>query len=122
MIRIPARKPFNLPMTCSVLISGTGPFVARALEFDIAAEAQTQRQATEKLAIALKTYITYGIANGWTEDILFDAPREYWSLLEHSEGQGALEPLNILDHVSDRNVVLWPAIVHDTAQRVACPA
>ena len=72
------KKPFNLPMMLTNLMVHNGKHVAHSLDFDIVCVADTTEEAWSKLALAIKTYVEFGISNAWQESIIFPAPQEYW--------------------------------------------
>lgn len=75
------KKPFNLPMTLTNLLLHDGKFVAHSLDFDIVCVADDEKEAWEKLRLAIKTYVEFGISSGWQDNIIFPAPQEYWDKL-----------------------------------------
>jgi hypothetical protein len=75
------RKPFNLPMTLTNLMVHNGKHVAHSLDFDIVCAADNEKEAWDKLRLAIKTYVEYGLSNGWQDFIIFPAPKEMWDKL-----------------------------------------
>lgn len=76
------KKSFNLPMMLTHLMTiHSGKCVAHSLDFDIVCVADKEEAAWEKLRLAVKTYVEFGISNGWQDFILFPAPQEEWDKL-----------------------------------------
>src|SRR5215471_18716431 len=75
------RKPFNLPMMLTNLLVRNGKHVAHSLDFDIVCVGDNEKEASEKLYLAIKTYVEFGISKGWEDYIHFEAPQEYWDKL-----------------------------------------
>ena len=115
------RRAFQLPMTMTILITRKeDKVVAHALDFDIVTVADTEEHATNKLALAVKTYIEYGLSKGWSEDIIFAAPNECWEKLSPETPVSLMPPM----FIDDRRMLVvraTPAIAHEPG-RVACPA
>ena len=115
------RRAFRLPTTVAFLSHrrGDGKYVAHSLEFDLVAVADDEDQADKKLRRAVKTYIEYGLSNGWTDDIIFLAP----SICLEKAAQATVarpgEPIWIDD---DRMLVFRATIDNHERGRAACPA
>jgi hypothetical protein len=76
------KKPFTLPMMLThVMVHDAGKCVAHSLDFDIVCVAAEEQVAWEKLRLAIKTYVEFGISNGWQDSIVFPAPQEFWDKL-----------------------------------------
>jgi len=75
------KKPFALPMVLTNLMIHNGKHVAHSLDFDIVCVADDENEAWGKLSLAIKTYVEFGISNGWQDSIIFPAPQEYWDKL-----------------------------------------
>jgi hypothetical protein len=75
------KKPFNLPMVLTNLMVHNGKHVAHSLDFDIVCVADNAEEAWQKLCLAIKTYVEFGISNGWQDSIIFPAPQEAWDKL-----------------------------------------
>ena len=75
------KKPFNLPMMLTNLLTRNGKCVAHSLDFDIVCAGDTEDEASEKLRLAIKTYVEFGISNGWNDYIILSAPQHYWDKL-----------------------------------------
>jgi len=75
------KKPFNLPMMLTHLMRHDGKYVAHSLDFDIVCVADEEKEATDKLRLAIKTYVEFGMSNGWEDSIVFPAPQEVWDML-----------------------------------------
>ncbi len=75
------KKPFTLPMVLTNLMIHNGKHVAHSLDFDIVCVAENEDEAWEKLSLAIKTYVEFGISNGWQDSIIFPAPQEFWDKL-----------------------------------------
>jgi hypothetical protein len=76
--------PFRLPQTVtfSVIERKDKKWVAHALDVDLVSVADSRLKAVEKLRLAVKTYVEYGLVNNWTDDIIFPAPEECWQRLQ----------------------------------------
>jgi hypothetical protein len=117
----PTSRSFKLPATATFAVGKDGDkCVAHALDFDIVCVAETEERAIENLRLAVKTYVEYGLSNGWTEDIMFPAPEGYWSNLDSSGVVKMLAPIE----VDDRRMVVFraAAVVSNENRRVACSA
>ena len=75
------KKPFNLPMMLTNVMKRDGKYVAHSLDFDIVCVADEEGEAWGKLRLAIKTYVEFGISNGWQDSIIFPAPQEFWDRL-----------------------------------------
>ena len=75
------KQPFVLPMMLTNIMTHNGKCVAHSLDFDIVCVADEEKEAWEKLRLALKTYVEFGVSNGWQDSIIFPAPQEYWDKL-----------------------------------------
>ena len=75
------RKPFDLPMVLTNLMTHNGRCVAHSLDFDIVCVADSENEAWEKLSLAIKTYVEFGISKQWQDFISFPAPQEFWDKL-----------------------------------------
>ena len=95
---IPKRKPFELPMTTTISLCSdeAGMFTAHALDFDLACVGASDGEAYRKVVLAIKTYIEFGLSNGWDDDIIFHAPDECWDKLENATINLG-EPIQIMD-------------------------
>ena len=72
---------FQLPMTAAVLLyKDKETFVAHALEFDICAVENSEKEAVDKLKRCMKRHIEFALGNGWRDSILFPAPDEFWKM------------------------------------------
>ena len=72
------RKPFNLPMMLTNLVVRDGKHIAHSLDFDIVCVADSDQAAWDKLCLAIKTYVEFGLSKGWQDFIMFSAPQECW--------------------------------------------
>jgi hypothetical protein len=70
------KKPFSLPMMLTHLMVHNGKHVAHSLDFDIVCVGDSEDEAWDKLSVAIKTYVEFGISNGWEDFIIFQAPQE----------------------------------------------
>jgi hypothetical protein len=70
-------------------------FVAHALDFDLVCTANTSSEAENNLRLSVKTYIEYGLNNGWDEDIMFPAPKEFWDKISKDTPVRIGEPIQI---------------------------
>ncbi len=72
---------FNLPLTAIFTCARdeqTKNFIAHALDFDLVCTGKTREAALDRLRQTTKTYIEFGISQGWAEHIKFPAPPSYW--------------------------------------------
>lgn len=108
----------TLPRSISVLVTthGDGRVTAHALDFDIVCEASDHVSATNKLLIALRAYLQYGLANGMADTLLFHAPDEYWLLLERADRPSVSRPANM----AVNPLVMFQAMLNE-AHRSPCP-
>lgn len=116
-----ATGKFRMPMSTPVLIrerrEGEPRVIAHALDFDIVCEAPALDVALQKLSLAVKKYIEFGLGNNWTEDILFPAPIECWHQFAHAKPSGISVPIQI----DDKPVLLCQALLNEP-QGSHCPA
>lgn len=71
-------RQFQLPMTLTHTVTKTdGRCVAHSLDFDIVEFGADENEAWDRLMIAVKAYIEFGLSKGWESSILFDAPNEF---------------------------------------------
>lgn len=96
-------KPFNLPMMLTFLECQNGHHSVHSLDFDIVSVADTEDEAWEKARLAVKTYVEFGISNGWTEHIPFPAPQEYWDMITPDVSTRIVPPITIAD--SEKKVI-----------------
>ena len=77
---MPARRPFVLPTTVTITFRPEkgGGVTAHALEFDLASTGKNRQDADRKISVAIQSYIEFGLLNGWTEDIRYPAPAQFW--------------------------------------------
>ncbi len=68
-------------MLTHVMVHDDGKCVAHSLDFDIVCVAAGEHEAWERLRLAIKTYVEFGISNGWQDSIIFPAPQECWDQL-----------------------------------------
>src|SRR5947209_6399073 len=73
------RRPFRLPMTLSHLITQTNDnrFVVHSLDFDLVEGGATREEAWDRLTLAVKAYVEFGLSKTWDDFIIFPAPDEY---------------------------------------------
>jgi hypothetical protein len=71
-------------------------WVAHALDFDLVAVSGTRAKAVDKLRLAVKIYVEYGLLNRWTDDIIFPAPADYWLRLQGRMAE-IMSPIEIED-------------------------
>ena len=91
---------FQLPMTAAVLLyRDKETFVAHALEFDICAVENSEKEAVCKLKRCMKRHIEFALGRGWEESILQSSPREFWEMA-----------MNVVDskHLSLGSVLIDP--------------
>jgi hypothetical protein len=71
-------EEIQIPMTLTHLFTKTeSGCIGHSLDFDIVAVAEDRTAAEKKLALAIKTYVEFGLSKGWKTEILFPAPEEY---------------------------------------------
>lgn len=117
----PQRAPFELPMTMTIsLCQECDKFVAHALDFDLVCVADSEAEATNKTRLAVKTYVEYGLSKGWTDEIMFPAPEEYWDKLKDATISVA-EPIQIMDRRIRVYSVKPSYAIHEVG-RAAVPA
>lgn len=78
------RRPFQLPMsafTINYQDHKTQKYVAHSLDFDLVCVGDTDEQAADNLRLAMKTYVEFGLSQGWIDEIHFRAPQEFWNRL-----------------------------------------
>jgi len=93
------KNRFRLPQTVTFSVGARkddGKWVAHALDFDLVCAADTKPKAVEKLRLAVKVYVEYGLVNNFTEDIIFPAPEEYWLRLQGKMAE-IMPPIEIED-------------------------
>src|ERR1039458_10689284 len=73
------RRPFRLPMTLTHLITQSSEkrFVVHSLDFDLVEVGATREEAWDRLALAVKSYVEFGLSKAWDDYIIFPAPDEY---------------------------------------------
>ena len=93
-------SPFRLPITATFSLhrTGSGRHIAHALDFDLVCVSDTEQKALDKLRLAVRTYIEYGLNNNLAADILFPAPDEYWEKLQGQKIVTLLAPIEIEDN------------------------
>lgn len=75
------RRSFVLPMTTMSIIGHNAEktkWMSHNLDFDIVCVADEEKVAVDNLALAVKTYIEFGQSKGWSDEIHFRAPQEFW--------------------------------------------
>jgi predicted RNase H-like HicB family nuclease len=102
--------------TFSLCERSDGKFLAHALEFDLVSVADTEKEAEQKLRLAVQLYIEYGLYKGWGKDIRFPAPKEYWDRLTVDSCIAIGPPIEIRDHRPERLIVY-----RASKQRAATP-
>ena len=116
---LPVRRPLELPMMMFVTTcQNEEGFVAHALDFDIVSVAASENEAMEKVRLAVKTYIEYGVNNNFSADVVYHAPQEFWDKISPDTPIKMLEPIIVMDR---RLLVVATAQAHDArpASRVA---
>ena len=103
------RKALDLPITATITLRPRedGKFVAHALDFDLVAVADTEKEAEQEVRLAVKLYIEYGLIKGWEKDIRFSAPQCAWDLLTPDAPIRIGEPIHITDHRAERKVIVY---------------
>lgn len=114
-------KAFRLPMTAAFVSyrRTDGKTVAHSLDFDLVAVAESEVQAFNRLRIAVKTYIEYGLSNNWTEDIFFPAPTECWEKFGATASIQTMPPIEIED---DRMIVVRAVVDNHEHREAPCAA
>ncbi len=88
-------------------------YVAHALDFDIVSVAATEDEAMEKVRLAVKTYIEYGLNNNLDADILYPAPTKFWDKISQDTPVKMMEPITVLDR---RVLVIAAAQTHGASR------
>jgi hypothetical protein len=97
-------RPFSLPksVTISFCKTKSGRYRAHALDFDLVCTGTDRDETKRRIRLAVKTYIEYGLSNGWRNYILFPAPDECWQRLSSTETLIAIwDPIVIRDEQQD---------------------
>jgi hypothetical protein len=116
------RRAFRLPLMAAFMTckrAKDGKTVAHSLDFDLVTVADDEARAFQKLRLAVKTYIEYGLSNNWVEDIVFPAPRDYWEYFSAAKSIQSMEPIQIED---DRMIVVRATIADNEHRQISCPA
>ncbi len=90
-------RSFNLPMMLTVLESKNGHHAVHSLDFDIVSVADSEEQAWNKLRLAVKTYVEFGLSKGWKNHILFNAPQQCWDKITPELNSRILESITLGD-------------------------
>jgi len=94
----PKERSFNLPMMLTFLESKNGHHAVHSLDFDIVSVADSEDEAWSKLRLAVKTYVEFGLSNGWKEHIVFNAPKDkFWDKITPELSSRILEPILLAD-------------------------
>jgi hypothetical protein len=106
-----AKNPFPARMTAtfSVHQRPDAKFVAHSLDFDIVCVDDSEAGALDDLRLAVKTYVEFGLANGWAEDVIFPAPDEYWERLDDKVGAKLMSPIV----VDDNRLLVLATMAHE---------
>ncbi len=119
----PERKAFKIPMTGAFVShrrESDGQTVVHALDFDLVAVDPDCETAFQKIRLAVKTYVEYGVSNNWVDDICFPAPVGYWEPFRKASSMNSMAPISIED---DRQmIVVHAAISPNEYRQVACQA
>jgi hypothetical protein len=112
------KNPFSLPQTVTFSVGEQrdATWVAHALDFDLVCVANTRAKAVEKLRLAVKVYVEYGLVNNWIGDIIFPAPEEYWLKL-----QGKMAEIMPPIEIEDTRMSVHEALL-DEHRAAACTA
>lgn len=102
-------RSFNLPMMLTFLESKNGHHAVHSLDFDLVSVADSEDEAWSKLRLAVKTYVEFGLSNGWKDHIVFPAPKELWDKITPEVSSRILEPITLGD--AEKKVIA----VHDPA-------
>lgn len=113
------KNSFRLPQTVTFSVSerSDGKWVAHALDFDLVAVSNTRVKAVDKLRLAVKVYVEFGLTNNWPEDIVFPAPEECWSRLQGKTAE-IMSPIEI----EDTRMSVHEALLTHEHQRVVATA
>lgn len=90
-------RQFNLPMMLTFLESQNGHHAVHSLDFDIVAVADNEELAWNKLRLAVKTYVEFGLSKGWKNHIVFNAPQDCWNKITPELNSRILEPITLGD-------------------------
>lgn len=113
-------RPFNLPMMLTFLESQNGHHAVHSLDFDIVSVADSDAVAWNKLRLAVKTYVEFGLSKGWKNHIMFNAPQECWDKITPELNSRILEPITLGDTETKVIAVNEPKHSdHRTADRTA---
>jgi len=111
---LPTRRKMEFPMTMFVTTCEEDhDYVAHALDFDIVSVAATEDEAMEKVRLAVKTYIEYGLNNNLDADILYPAPTKFWDKISQDTPVKMMEPITVLDR---RVLVIAAAQTHGASR------
>jgi hypothetical protein len=109
-------RSFNLPMMLTFLESKNGHHAVHSLDFDLVSVAESEDEAWAKLRLAVKTYVEFGLSNGWKDQIVFPAPKEFWDKITPDVSTRILEPITLGD--TEKKVIA----VHEPADGGVRPA
>jgi hypothetical protein len=90
-------QSFSLPMMLTFLESENEHHVVHSLDFDIVSVADTEDDVWAKLRLAVKTYVEFGLSNGWKDHIMFPAPQEFWDKITPDMTTRIMEPITLGD-------------------------
>jgi hypothetical protein len=110
-------RSFTLPMMLTFLESKNGSHVVHSLDFDIVSVADAEDDAWGKLRLAVKTYVEFGLSNGWKEHIVFPAPREFWDKITPDMTTRIMEPITLGD--AEKKVIAVHEPTEDGSLRAA---
>lgn len=79
------------------LESQNGHHAVHSLDFDIVSVADSEEAAWNKLRLAVKTYVEFGLSKGWKKYIVFNAPQECWDKITPELTSRILEPITLGD-------------------------
>lgn len=88
-------RSFNLPMMLTFLESQNGRHAVHSLDFDIVAVEDSEEAAWSKLRLAVKTYVEFGLSQGWNNHIVFNAPQECWDKITPELTSRILESITL---------------------------
>ncbi len=94
----PPKESFQLPSSFSVLVrdyKSERVSTAHLLDLDILCEAPNRKAALNKLRVAVKGQMEFGIEKNWTDELIHPAPAKYWDQLDKATYLGPLPPLEI---------------------------
>ena len=92
-------QEFRLPMSTISLfrVKANGEVTAHNLDFDLVCSDSDQGKAKNKLRLAIKTYVEYGLKNNLGTLIRRPAPAEYWDQILDAKISSNVETICVRD-------------------------